>query len=178
MSEPSQKNEDAFAIPNAFLLTIRCVSICATIIILAYLFVPRPQQARRLWTPVLIATNGDSTILGESRQLEFWTPSIKTKDFLHKENGQVVPTETWEVISNNDAVVQFGMMLHSNVNVLGYRRVEVWGQGRTTYKPGWWWTVNALTNYTAGDLAHTYEDFWKSHQILFVEVIDNRGSEK
>ena len=178
MNEPSSKHEDAFAIPNAFLLTIRCICICATIIILAYLFVPRPQQARRLWTPVLIATNGDATILGESRQLEFWTPSFKTKDFLHKENGQVVPTEMWEVISNDDPVVQFGMMLHSNVNVLGYRRVEVWGQGRTTYKPGWWWTVNALTNYTPGELAGTYEDFWKSHQILFVEVIDNRGNEK
>jgi len=176
MNEPSSNNEEAFAIPNALLLTIRCVCICATIIILAYLFVPHPRQARRLWTPVVIATNGDSTILGESRQLEFWTPSIKTQNYLHTENGKVVPTEAWEVISNDDAILQFGTMLHSNVDVLGYRRVEVWGQGRTNFKPGWWWTLNVLTNYTAGDLAQTYEEFWKSHQILFVEVIDNRGN--
>lgn len=176
MSEPSSKNEDAFAIPNALFLTIRCVCICATIIILAYLFVPHVKPARRLWTPVITATNGDNTILGESRQLEFWTPSVKTQNYLHKENGEVVPTEKWEVISNDDTAMQFGMMLHTNLNVLGYRRVEVWGQGRTSYKPGWWWTLNVLTNYTAADLAHAYEDFWKSHQIVFVEVIDNRGN--
>jgi hypothetical protein len=92
------------------------------------------------------------------------------------ENGQVVPTETWEAISNEDAVLQFGTMLHTNLSVLGYRRIEVWGQGRTNFKPGWWWTLNVLTNYTAGDLAQSYEQFWKSHQTLFVEVIDNRGS--
>ena len=92
------------------------------------------------------------------------------------ENGQVVPMETWEAISNNVPVEQFGAMLHSNQAVLGYRRVEVWGQGRTTFKPGWWWTVNVLTNYTAADLSAAYEQFWKSHQALFVEVIDNRGN--
>jgi hypothetical protein len=178
MSQPSQQNEDAFVIPNALFLTIRCICVCATIVILAYLFVPRTQQPRRLWTPIAIATNGDSTIIGESRQLEFWTPSSKTKDFLHKENGQVVPTEKWEIISNDDPDLQFGMTLRTNTDILGYRRVEVWGQGRTNYKPGWWWTLDVLTNYTASDLARSYESFWKSHQIIFVEVIDNRGNEK
>jgi hypothetical protein len=149
-----------------------------TIAYIAYLSVPpRQSPARRLWTPVIIDTQGNPTVLGESRQLEFWTPSAKTKDYLHEQNGQVVPTETWEAVSNDDPDVAFGAMLHTNLNVLGYRRVEVWGQGRTTFKPGWWWTVNVLTNYTAGDLAREYENFWKSHQALFVEVIDNRGGE-
>jgi len=84
----------------------------------------------------------------------------------------------WEVLSNDMPDVQFGAMLKTNQNVLGYRRVHVWGQGQTVYKPGWWWTVNVFTNYTASDLARTYEDFWKSHQILFVESIDNRGRDK
>jgi hypothetical protein len=177
MNELSRKDEDAFATPNALFATIRCVCICATIALIAYLFVPHAQPARRLWTPYLVQTNGTESILGESRQLEFWTPSAKTKDFLHMEKGQVVPTETWEVISNDDPDVQFGMMFHTNFNVLGFRRIEVWGQGRTTFKPGWWWTLNVFTNYTADDLAQTYEDFWKSHQPVFVEVIDNRGGE-
>ena len=125
---------------------------------------------------MLVATNGDITILGETRQLEFWTPSADTKDYLHKENGEVVPTEIWEVLSNDVSNAQFGALLKSDPNVLGYRRVHVWGQGQTIYKPGWWWTMNVFTNYTASDLAHTYEGFWKSHQTLFVEVIDNRGS--
>jgi hypothetical protein len=155
--------------------TVCCLCLCATICFVFWLFASRPAP-RRLWEPVLVATNGDITILGESRQLEFWTPSAETKDYLHQENGKVVPTEMWEVLSNDDPNIQFGATLKANSAIFGYRRVHVWGQGQTPYKPGWWWTVNVFTNYTAGDLTLTYNDFWKSHQILFVEVIDNRGS--
>jgi len=177
MNEPSQEYEGAFSCPKTFCGVVCFLGICATVAFITFILSPHPQQPRRLWTPVIVQTNGDETILPESRQLEFWTPSAKTRDYLHEENGQIVPTETWEVISNDDPVVQFGGMLHSNVSVLGYRRVEVWGQGRTTFKPGWWWTVNVLTNYTASDLAQSYEEFWKSHSAVFVEVIDNRGRE-
>jgi hypothetical protein len=178
MNQSSQKNENAFVNPNTFFGTVCCLFVCATVAFIAYLsVVPRPQPPRRLWVPFIVETNGAATIMGVSRQLEFWTPSAKTKDYLHMENGQVAPTETWEVISNDDAVEQFGNMLHSNPSVLGYRRIEVWGQGRTTFKPGWWWTLNVFTNYSAQDLAHSYEQFWKSHQTLFVEVIDNRSDE-
>ena len=61
--------------------------------------------------------------------------------------------------------------------MFGYRRVEEWGQGRTSYKPGWWWTVSVTTNYSVNDLAYVYQAFWKSGQAVRVEVIDNRGSE-
>jgi len=155
--------------------TLCCVCICAAVVVICCLFASRPAP-RKLWEPLLVGTNGETTVMGESRQLEFWTPSADTKDYLHKENGKVVRTETWEVLSNDAPNVAFGTMLKSNGNVLGYRRVLVWGQGQTLYKPGWWWTVNVFTNYTAGDLARTYDEFWKSHQILFVEVIDERGT--
>jgi hypothetical protein len=167
----SSRNADA----SACLKTVCCVCICAAVVLVAGLFISRPAP-RRLWEPVLVATNGDITILGDTRQLEFWTPSVDTKDYLHKENGKVVPTEIWEVLSNDVPDAQFGALLKSDPNVLGYRRVHVWGQGQTVYKPGWWWTMNVFTNYTASDLGRTYESFWKSHQTLFVEVIDNRGS--
>jgi hypothetical protein len=127
---------------------------------------------------VVVDVTGKETILGETRQMEFWTPSARTKDFLRQENGGVTSNETWQVLSSDDAAIQFGALLHSNVNVLGYRRVEVWGQGRSSYKPGWWWTVNAFTNYTVGDLAQTYQGYWKSAQPVFIEVIDNRGSDE
>lgn len=177
MNDLPENDRSAFASPNTFLGTICCLCVCATIVFIAYVSGPRPQPARRLWTPMLIDTNGDTLTMGESRQIEFWTPSVETRDYLHKENGRVVPTETWQVISNDDVVRDFGMLLHSNSYVLGYRRFQVWGQGQTSYKPGWWWTVNVFTNYTANDLARTYESFWKCHQILFVEVIDNRGND-
>jgi hypothetical protein len=154
-----------------------CICVCATIVFVVYRFSPQPQPPRRLWTPDLVQTNGDVTVMGESRQLEFWTPSAKTKDYLHRENGQVVPPEMWEAISNDEPVLQFGELLHNDKSVLGYRRVEVWGQGQTMFKPGWWWTVNVFTNYTAADLAKAYESFWNSHQIVFVEVIDNRAND-
>jgi hypothetical protein len=155
--------------------TLCCICICATVAFVFWLFVSRPAP-RKLWEPLLVATNGEITVMGESRQLQFWTPSIETKDYLRKENGQVVPKEMWEVLTNDDANVQFGAILKTNQSVLGYRRVHVWGQGQTHYKPGWWWTVNVFPNYTASDLARTYNDFWKFHQFLFVEEIDNRGS--
>src|SRR5882724_367153 len=179
MSEPSQKTEGASACQKKFCCTACCLFVCATIAFIAWLVIsPKPAQSRRLWMPVVVETNGAETVLGETRQMEFWTPSAKTKDYVAKEGGQVVTKEKWEVIPGDDAVSQFGMMLHTNANVLGYRRVEVWGQGRTNFKPGWWWTMNVSTNYSVGDLAHAYQTFWKSPQTVFVEVIDNRGSDQ
>ncbi len=169
MNEQPQKNYCALS----------AVVICALITFSICLFMSRHHEpARRLWIPVVVDAAGKETILGETRQMEFWTPSAKTKDYLHQEGGGVSSNETWEVLSSDDAVLQFGTLLHSNVNVLGYRRVEVWGQGRSTFKPGWWWTVNAFTNYAVTDLARTYQSYWKSSQPVFVEVIDNRGSEE
>jgi hypothetical protein len=125
---------------------------------------------------VVVETNGCETILGETRQMEFWTPSARTKDYLLKKDGEISDKEKWEVIPDDDVAIQFGKLLNSNLNVLGYRRFEVWGRGRTGFKPGWWWTMNVSTNYSPKDLARDYHSFWNSPQTLFVEVIDNRGS--
>ena len=125
MNEPSKRSAGSSDAHNALFATIRCVFICATIVLIVYLFIPHTEAPRRLWKPVLIDTNGTTMILPESRQLEFWTPSARTKNYLHTEKSQVVPTEAWEVISNDDVVQQFGSILHTNSFILGYRRVEV-----------------------------------------------------
>jgi len=177
MSEQPQKNASTFACPRTWCGALPSAFVCATIAFIAYLVAsPHSEPPPRLWIPVVVETNGNQTILGETRQMEFWTPSVKTKDYLLKRGGEIGDKEKWEVIPSDDAVMQFGMLLHSNLNVLGYRRIEVSGQGRTGFKPGWWWTMNVATNYSVGDLAHIYQSFWKSPQTLFVEVIDNRGS--
>jgi hypothetical protein len=173
MSEQPQQNSKTFwsVLPSLF--------VCATIAFIAYLVVSsNSSPPRRLWMPVLVEANGRETVVGETRQMEFWTPSAKTKDYLHQASGEVAKNERWEVISNDDPVMQFGALLHSNLSVVGYRRVEVWGQGRSAFKPGWWWTLNVFTNYTVSDLAHTYQNHWKMNQPVFIEVIDNRGSEE
>lgn len=178
MNDQTEKNGDNDAGSTSVPGLLSCVLICATIAFVAYIVLPGapPEPTRRLWVPVVIETNGHQTILGETRQMEFWTPSVKTKDFLRKEHGDFDRTEKWQVLPSDDTVAQFGMVLHSNANVLGYRRVEVWGQGRSAYKPGWWWTMNVLTNYSVGELAGIYRDYWKSPQPVLIEVIDNRGS--
>jgi hypothetical protein len=38
--------------------------------------------------------------------------------------------------------------------------------------------MNVSTDYTAVDLSHAYQQYWKSAQPVLVEVIDNRGSER
>jgi hypothetical protein len=38
--------------------------------------------------------------------------------------------------------------------------------------------MNVYTNYSVSNLAGAYRNFWKSPQPVFVEVIDNRGSDE
>jgi hypothetical protein len=176
----SQKHKAAVAGSNKLSGMVCCVCVCATIAFIACLVIsPKTTPPRRLWVTVVVPTNGNGgTLMAETRQMEFWTPSARTGDYLDREGGEVPTNDKWQVISNDEPVIQFGMMLHTNQNVLGYRRMEVWGQGRTGFKPGWWWTMNVYTNYSVSNLAGAYRNFWKSPQPVFVEVIDNRGSDE
>ena len=178
MSEPNQKSGGFSLCPGTFWGAVSVAIICATVIIIySRVATPKTGEARRLWTPIVVETNGSQTILGDTRQMEFWTPSANTKKFVKADNDPAYSKEKWQVISD-DTVNQFGATLHSNRNVLGYRRVEVWGQGRTGFKPGWWWSVNVTTNCPVSELTRAYQDFWKPPSAMFIEVIDNRGSEK
>ena len=177
MSDQPEKNAGASACPRALCGVLPCAFVCATIAFIACLLFARHSAApRRLWVPVVVETNGNQTVLAETRQMEFWTPSVKTQDYLHKDKREIGDKEKWQVIASDDTVSQFGMVLHSNHNVFGYRRVEEWGQGRSSFKPGWWWTMNVTTDYSVVDLAKIYHEYWKSQQPVLVEVIDNRGS--
>jgi hypothetical protein len=177
MSDQPDKKTDAAACQRTSGGFLTCLLACGLIAYIAYLFfTERPLPGRRLWIPIVVETNGTETVLGETRQMEFWTPSAKTKDYLRKYSGNVDGREKWQILASDDPAIQFGLVLHSNQNVFGYRREEVWGQGRTSFKPGWWWTMNVTTNYSVTDLATIYRDFWKSSQPVMVEVIDNRGS--
>jgi hypothetical protein len=112
-----------------------------------------------------------------TRRMEFWTPSAKTKDFLASEGGNIRDKDKWEIIPNEERVIEFGKLLRSDWAVLGYRRTEVWGHGRTVLKPGWWWTMTVSTNYPLEKFVLTYRNFWQSSNAVFVEVFDNQGFE-
>lgn len=138
----------------------------------------RTRPVQRLWKPIVVTPEGNATTLPPAtRRLEFWTPSAHTKDFLAGEDGAIRPRDRWEALLSDEPVKLFGLILRTNSHVLGYRRAEVWGHGRTLLKPGWWWTMTVTTNYSVQSLTRTYRDFWKSTNTLFVEMIENPGEE-
>jgi len=163
---------------KSFWSFLSIVVICATLGFIALLLVPAKKTAppRRLWTPLVINNLNTEMIVPDTLRLEFWTPSSKTKDYLTKETKDAGDTNRhWEVIESEELVTQFGQALRKDADLVGYRRTEVWGHGRTALKPGWWWSITVRTNYPVAKLAKTYRDFWKTPSSVFVEVIDNRG---
>jgi len=137
--------------------------------------VSAPDTTPRIWTPIVVTPEGNQMIQPNTLRMEFWTPSSKTKDYLAQDGGAIRERDKWEAIPSEDRVIEFGKVLRSDSSVLGYRRAEVWGHGRTVLKPGWWWTTTVTTNYSVDKLVRTYRDFWKSSNAVFIEVIDNQG---
>jgi len=184
MSEKTQKNEGVsflgitVAYPRTVWGTLPYAFVCATIVLVAYLLAPHAAPARRLWLPVVVEKDGSQTLMGESRQMSFWTPSARTRDYMTKNGGTVPESSSWQAIASDEPVIQFGTLLHSDPDVFGFRRTEVWGRGRSVFKPGWWWTVNVTTNYAVAELGKAYQSFWHCSSPVFIEVVDNRGSEQ
>jgi hypothetical protein len=154
--------------------------VCATIAYIAHQLIHRTptRSARRLWTPIVVRPDGaETTLAAATRRLEFWTPSSRTKDHLAREGGGIRERDKWEAIASDEPVRQFGVLLRTNSDVVGYRRAEVWGHGSTVLKPGWWWSMTVKTNYSVQNLINAYRDFWKSSNAVFVEQIENPGEE-
>lgn len=154
--------------------------VCATVAYIAHQLILRGpvHPPRRLWTPIVVRPDGaETTVAAATRRLEFWTPSSRTKDHLAREGGSIRERDKWEVLASDEPVLQFGMLLRTNSDVLGYRRAEVWGHGSTILKPGWWWTMTVKTNYSAQTLLQTYRDFWKTSNAVYLERIENPGEE-
>lgn len=163
---------------KSFWSFLSILAICATLAFAIYQLVPAKKSAppRRLWTPLVINNLNTEMIVPDTLRLEFWTPSSKTKDYLPKEAKDAGDTNRhWEIIESEEMVTQFGQALRKDADLVGYRRTEVWGHGRTALKPGWWWSITVRTNYPVAKLAKTYREFWKTPSSVFVEVIDNRG---
>jgi len=140
--------------------------------------VTTPHASPKVWTPIVVTPEGNQMVQPNTLRMEFWTPSSKTRDYLAKDGDAIRDRDKWEAIEGEERVIEFGKLLRSDSSVLGYRRAEVWGHGRTILKPGWWWTTTVTTNYSVDKLVRTYRDFWKSSNAVFVEVIDNRGSDE
>lgn len=168
----------AAAAPKTLWGFLSIVVICATLGFGIYRLAPGKKSAppRRLWTPLIVNNLDNAMVVPDTLRIEFWTPSSKTKDFLAREPKDAANTNrNWEIIESEEPISRFGEALRKDTDVVGYRRTEVWGHGRTALKPGWWWSITVRTNYPVAKLAKTYRDFWQTSSSVFVEVIDNRG---
>ena len=168
------------AAPRTVWSFLSILVVCALLAFAIYKLAPAktPAPPHRLWTPLVVNNLGGEMNVPDQLRLEFWTPSSKTKDYVTKNSRDGADTNRhWEILESEEPVVQFGQRLRKDDEVLGFRRTEVWGHGRTGLKPGWWWSITVRTNYPPTKLAKTYREFWKTSNSVFVEVIDNRGHE-
>ena len=124
MIKQTEKNARSLSGATSLWGALSCALVCGTLAYIAYLVLAvQPDRTRRLWIPVVVDSNGNQTILGETRQLEFWTPSVKTKDYLSKDAGQISDKEKWQAIDSDDAVLRFGEFGRDSVALrLGDRR--------------------------------------------------------
>jgi hypothetical protein len=106
-------------------------------------------------------------------QHQFWTPSEKTKNY-----GNLSPWVKKASINATQLNNEFGEKLTSNENVFGYRRFEVYGKGRSNAKEGTWWVLNASPEFTTDKLAKIYQEFWGTHQSIYIETYNHRSELK
>jgi len=83
-------------------------------------------------------------------QVQFWTPSVRTKD--------AASIRDWERVDNEDKIKEFGEQLVKEDIAPGYRRYEVTGYGRGGVQPGMWWV--ATGNFKFPEFLALYRKIW------------------
>src|ERR1700683_4679161 len=96
MSEQPQKVGGGPTLGIATLI----VAVCVATIAIVLLLVPREAKPRRLWIPAVVDKD-TVTILPDTRQMNFWTPSAHTREYFAKSHSASDP-DKWQIISNDD----------------------------------------------------------------------------
>lgn len=96
-------------------------------------------------------------------QIQFWTPSAKTKE------SKDVPT--WEKVDTDEKLNKFAEHLQKDSRVRGYRRYEVSGQGIGLRRNGMWWVMTVDDDYEVVNFVKAYQEFWKNEGSIYVEVL-------
>jgi hypothetical protein len=89
--------------------------------------------------------------LGENYQVQFWTPSAKTKE--------AADVRDWEKIDSDDKLDAFADELMKGA-ISGYRRYEVIGAGLGGRKAGMWWIATLAKNSSVRQILEVYNKFW------------------
>ena len=117
-----------------------------------------------------LTTGGDVNDKNDSYKIGFWTPSLKTVEYWKSEKF-IEDKDKWEQNITENQVVEFANILLVKKVLLGYRRSEVYGKGRSVSKPGYWWIATFKNDFTPKDFAKAYIDFWHSPDSIYVEII-------
>ena len=104
------------------------------------------------------------------RMIQFWTPSEKTQLAIPKNS---ITDRKWEIVDESK-VREFDQMLYKlkvEGTIIGFRRYESYGAGRSGLKYGWWWIVTINKELKLEDFAKKYSDFWKNPESVYFEEI-------
>jgi hypothetical protein len=121
-----------------------------------------PQNLERFLT-IAQATSKKTDPIEGHYQVQFWTPSVKTKTAKEFKN--------WEVVDSEEKLNDFAEVFLEDQRVQGYRRYEVTGQGRGLRREGVWWVLTVEDSYEVTDLMEVYQKFWKNEGSIYIEVL-------
>ena len=157
-------------LPRGASEVVALVAIVAGIVACVYFVVVEGKRdnlhaVRGWWTSASVDTSGATTPFRGRKLLQFWTPSLRTKES--------TDAKPWEKLATEETIHGFGAVLKSDSRVLGFRRQEVFGHGRTKSKWGWWWSVTVAHDYQPDDLLKVYSEYWKIRESIYVEITSN-----
>jgi len=99
-------------------------------------------------------------------RVEFWTPSVRTK-----ESPNAKP---WEILVNDDKLLEFGKKLMGDGIVQGYRRYDVVGAGKGERQNGTWWVATGAFKFV--DFLRAYHEVWHpGADEVYMEVLEAKG---
>lgn len=97
-------------------------------------------------------------------EIEFWTPSIRTKES--------PGAKDWEKIDNEQRLELFAEKLMKAHILKGYRRYDVVGQGsRGPRQAGAWWVSSNDSDFDMKAFLIAYYEFWKpGEDSVYLEI--------
>lgn len=179
MNNSQQSGYDAelfgqkFSYPKTGWGALSVIALVAGLCIIIYFLTVKanPKNVNAIFTHITgrVTQEGRFEESSSTYQIQFWTPSAKTKTTKDEE------LEQWEKIDSDDKLVEFGKVLRADPQITGFRRYEVNGTGITGLKPGTWWVITVRRDYELRDFMKTYRSFWKNDKSIYVEILQEGG---
>lgn len=162
--------ETAYALAGLFVVVLGIFAVLYLVLVVAN------TERLTLVTRAIYQWNGRRIESPEqSRVVQFWSPSSDTCQYAQKDSvGKVVADDNWLCVSDQK-VKDFDEKVIQYPEVIGYRRHNVFGHGRTEFKEGLWWTLNVTKKFSIESFVYSYSQFWGNKRDVYVEEIGSRN---